>query len=72
MKATIELSDGIYEAATAAANQRDVTLSEYVEDAVRTALGRSDGRLPAYHCGGPAQVDLDDKEALGEILDELT
>ena len=72
MKATIELSDGIYEAVTAAAHQRGVILSEYVEDAVRTALGRTDGQLPAYHCGGPAQVDLDDKETLGEILDELT
>ena len=76
MKETIELSDGIYEAATADANQRGVTLSEYVEDAVRTALGRSDEAfdgpiaLPAFNCGGAPLVDLDDKDALWGILDD--
>lgn len=76
MKETIKLSDDIYKAATAAANRSGVTLSEYVEDAVRTALGRSDDvfdgpiTLPAFNCGGAPLVDLDDKDALWGILDD--
>lgn len=76
MRTTINFSPNILEAAKAAAGKNDVTLSAYVEEAVRVALGRSDDvaggsiTLPAFNCGGAPLIDLDDKDALWGILDD--
>ncbi|WP_246815708.1 hypothetical protein [Corynebacterium sp. HMSC05D03] len=53
-------------------------MSSYVEEAVRAALKKESHistedtpvNLPSFDCGGPALVDLSDKEAVWAVLDD--
>lgn len=77
MRTTINLPPKVLEAAKTQARENKTTLSAYVESAVRSALERDSQvaetmvpiALPVFDLGGPALVDLDDKDALWEALD---
>ena len=67
----------IIEKAKERAREKNVTLSLYVEEAVRSALSKDEStpsesvvKLPTFNCGGPALIDLEDKDALWEALDD--
>jgi hypothetical protein len=75
MRTTINLPDGLAEAAKARAAEQGRTFTSLVEEGLRTVLGAggtapATGPLPAY--GDPAGevlVDIDDPEALAAALD---
>lgn len=77
MRTTINFPTNLLKSAKAEAKRSGMTLSDFVVDAVRVALtedkNRKDpagGSLPVFDCGGPALVDLNNKEALWGILDD--
>lgn len=77
MRTTINLPPKLLEAAKRQAKLNDLTLSSYVEEVIRTALEHVDSTphqstavtLPVFDCG-PMLVDIDDKDALWEVLDD--
>ena len=77
MRTTIRLDDQLLAEARIQAARSGRTLTAVIEDALRVALGRRDGRrsapvpeLPISH-GGRLQpgVDLDDSSALLELME---
>lgn len=77
MRTTINLPSKVLEAAKQQAKLNDLTLSSYVEEVIRTALRQAENSLqqtdstflPVFDCG-PMLVDIDDKDALWETLDD--
>lgn len=77
MRTTINLPSKVLEAAKQQAKLNDLTLSSYVEEVIRTALKQAENppqqtdgtSLPVFDCG-PMLVDIDDKDALWETLDD--
>ena len=76
MRTTINFPTNLLQSAKAEAKRNGMTLSDFVVDAVRTSLAEDENRkdpvggsLPVFDCGGPALVDLKDKETLWEVLD---
>lgn len=78
MRTTINLPPKLLEETKVQAKANNVTLSSYVEEAVRAALKKETRistedapvNLPSFDCGGPALVDLSDKEAVWAVLDD--
>ena len=78
MRTTINLPPKLLEETKVQAKANNVTLSSYVEEAVRAALKKearistedTPVNLPSFDCGGPALVDLSNKEAVWAILDD--
>jgi hypothetical protein len=76
MRTTIRIDDGLYRRAKAAAARSGRTVSEVIEDAVRTSLQTrpSAGEppdLPVYGGSGTMPgIDLSDGAALRETMDE--
>lgn len=77
MRTTINFPTNLLQGAKAEAKRNGMTLSDFVVDAVRAALAEEDRQkdpvgasLPVFDCGGPALVDLNDKKALWEVLDD--
>jgi hypothetical protein len=74
MKTTLVIDDQIMRRIKAEAARRGTTISELVEAALRRFLMPPTDKpaalppLPVFHGGAPL-VDLDDREALYEILD---
>lgn len=76
MRTTINLPDGLVEAAKERARAEGRTITSLVEDGLRTVLATADDRaaaprpLPAHGTGdGRLLVDLGDRDALWEALD---
>ena len=77
MRTTINLPSKVLEAAKQQAKLNDLTLSSYVEEVIRTALKQAENSpqqtdsifLPVFDFG-PMLVDIDDKDALWETLDD--
>ena len=77
MRTTINFPTNLLQGAKAEAKRNGMTLSDFVVDVVRAALAEEErrkdpvgGSLPVFDCGGPALVDLNDKKALWEVLDD--
>ena len=78
MRTTINLPPKLLEETKVQAKANTVTLSSYVEEAVRAALKKearistedTPVNLPSFDCGGPALVDLSNKEAVWAVLDD--
>lgn len=75
MRTTLNLPDALVEQAKARAALEGRTLTSLVEQGLRTVLSaQPDSRpvaLPAYGTGtGAVLVDLDDREALADAVDQ--
>lgn len=76
MRTTVNIEDGLLAEAKVLAARTSRSLGSVVEDALRAMLRRdaderahSDFRLPTHGRGGlQTGVDLDDKEALAELM----
>ena len=76
MKTTLNLSDRILHQAKRRAAQDGVTLTRFVEDALREKLMADHNRRPAFRLMprtvrgyGPPSVDISDREALYDVID---
>lgn len=74
VRTTLNLPDGLMEAAKARAAEDGRTLTSLLEEGLRAVLARtprqSAVQLPAYGTGaGQVLVDLDDRAALAEALE---
>lgn len=74
MRTTLNLPDGLMEAAKARAMSQGRTLTSLIEEGLRAVLadrGQAQPvQLPAYGSGrGAVLVDLDDRAALAEVMD---
>lgn len=74
MRTTLDLPDGLMEAARARAAEEGRTLTSLIEEGLRAMLADRAGHPPvqlsAYGTGtGTLLVELDDREALAEALD---
>lgn len=75
MRTTINLPDGLAEAAKAKARAEGTTFTSLVEEGLRTVLEREDETsasepLPAYgHPEATILIDLTDRDAVWEALD---
>jgi hypothetical protein len=79
VRTTIRIDDGLYRRAKAEAARSGRSVSELIEDAVRTSLGRrgtppgEPPGLPTFGGGGTMPgVDLDDSGRLRDLMDEGT
>ena len=61
MSTSTDLSSNIFEAAKLAAGKSD--LRQVLGRSGESAGSNAAGELPAFDCGGPPLVDLDDKDA---------
>lgn len=61
MSTSTNLSSNIFEAAKLAAGKSD--LRQVLGRSGESAGSNAAGELPAFDCGGPPLVDLDDKDA---------
>jgi hypothetical protein len=77
MRTTLNIDDGLMSAAKREAAERGVTLTSVVEDALRAELTRPRGRaafrldLPVVRGGRPPLVDVADRDALYDAMEEL-
>ena len=76
MRTTVRIDDDLYRRAKADAARRGQTVGELMEDALRAALRRTPvavaglPELPVYGGSGTLPgVDLDDRRALGDLMD---
>ena len=76
MKTTLNLNDQILQQAKGQAAQNGVTLTKFVEDALREKLMAEQGRLPAFKLRmrtvrgyAPPTVDISDRDALYDVID---
>ena len=76
MKTTLNLHDQILHRAKGQAAQDGVTLTKFVEDALREKLMAERHRRPAFKLGmrtvhgdGPPRVDISDRDALYDVID---
>lgn len=76
MKTTLNLNDEILRAARNRARQDGVTLTGFVEDALRTKLLEAEKPRPGFRLElrtvrgtRPPSVDISDREALQEVMD---
>ena len=77
MKTTINLADGLMEAAKRRAKEEGRTFTSLVEEGLRAVLSadpgnlEDEGPLPSYgDRDGPILVDLGDRDALWAALDD--
>ena len=75
MRTTLNLPDGLMQVAKARAAQDGRTVTSLIEEGLRLVLARSQEQqpvtLPAYGSGdGAVLVDLDDRAALAESLED--
>ena len=76
MKTTLNLHDQILHRAKGQAAQDGVTLTKFVEDALRERLMAERHRRPAFKLrmrtvrgDGPPRVDVTDRDALYDVID---
>ena len=76
MKTTLNLDDRILRQAKGRAVQDGVTLTKFVEDALREKLMTDHHRRPPFklrmrtvHGNGPPHVDISDRDALYDVID---
>ncbi len=74
MRTTLNLPDALVEEAKARASKDGRTLTSLIEEGLRTVLAeppapRERKPLPTFGGGGRMLIDLEDKDALWEILD---
>ena len=76
MKTTLNLNDQILRGAKRSASRAGITLTRFVEDALRAKLIDADRKRPAFKLklvtvGGsaPPNVDISDREALYDVMD---
>jgi len=76
MKTTINVNDQLLLQAKQRAANRGITLTRFIEDALRAKLMDGDRDLPAFklqlktvHGHAPPNVDVSDREALYDVLD---
>ena len=75
MKTTLNLNDQVLQQAKGRAAQDGVTLTKFVEDALRAKLmSKSTGprfklRLKTVTGSRPPNVDISDREALNDVMD---
>ena len=76
MKTTLNLYDRILKQAKGRAAQEGVTLTKFVEDALRARLRTAGRRSPfklklrTVNGGRPPNVEISDGEALYDVIDE--
>lgn len=77
MKTTLNLNDEVLTAARALARQQRITLTRFVEDALRTRITSAREARPRFRLRlrtvtgtRPPRVDAADREALYELLDD--
>ena len=76
MKTTINVNDQLLRQAKQRAARRGITLTRFIEDALRAKLMDADVDSPAFKLKlktvrghAPANVDISDREALYDVLD---
>ena len=75
MKTTLNLSDRILQEAKGRAAQQGITLTKFVEDALRAKLMAADRAKPfklkmrTVSGNRPPNVDISDREALYDVMD---
>ena len=76
MKTTINLNDQLLRRAKRQASSRGITLTRFIEDALRAKLMDGDRVSPAFKLNlktvrghAPPNVDIADREALYDVLD---
>lgn len=76
MKTTLNLNDEILRGAKMKAAREGISLTRFVEDALRTKLMDDSRKDPAFklelktvHGDAPPKVDISDREALYDVLD---
>ncbi len=76
MKTTINLNDQLLRKAKQRASRRGITLTRFIEDALRAKLMDGDHnrrafklRLKTVRGHAPPNVDISDREALYDVLD---
>ena len=76
MKTTLNLNDRILHRAKGRAAQDGVTLTKFVEDALREKLMVERDRRPPFRLrmrtvrgNGPPRVDISDRDALYDVID---
>lgn len=76
MKTTLNLNDEILRRAKTRAAQENISLTRFVEDALRTKLMDESRKDPAFKLelrtvrgDAPPKVDISDREALYDVLD---
>ena len=76
MKTTLNLNDQVLHRAKGQAAQDGVTLTKFVEDALREKLMAERHRRPAFKLRmrtvrghGPPRVDISDRDALYDVID---
>ncbi len=76
MKTTINLNDQLLRRAKQRASRRGITLTRFIEDALRAKLMDGDRnprafklRLKTVRGHAPPNVDISDREALYDVLD---
>lgn len=78
MRTTLNLDDGLIAAAKRAAAERGTTLTHVIEDALRSELTRTPAEqapfkldLPVSHGRRPPDVDIADRDALHDAMEDL-
>lgn len=76
MKTTINVNDQLLRQAKQRATNRGITLTRFIEDALRAKLMDEDRDSPAFELQlktvrghAPPNVDISDREALYDVLD---
>lgn len=76
MKTTLNLNDHLLQRSKRSASQAGVTLTRFVEDALRAKLMDDVRKRPAFKLelvtvrgSAPPNVDISDREALYDVLD---
>ncbi len=76
MKTTLNLNDQVLRQAKQRAASDGITLTRFVEDALRARLAGSGSRRPQFRLqletvtgDAPPNVDIDDRNALYEVID---
>ncbi len=76
MKTTLNLDDHLLQRSKRSASQVGVTLTRFVEDALRAKLMDDDLKRPAFKLelvtvrgSAPPNVDISDREALYDVMD---
>ena len=76
MKTTLNLNDRVLRSAKGRAARDGITLTRFVEDALRARLAGARGRKPAFRLRletvtgeGPPNVDISDRDALYDVID---
>ncbi len=76
MKTTLNLNDRVLQLAKRRAARDGITLTRFVEDALRARLEEARGRARAFRLrletvtgDAPPNVDIDDRNALYDVID---